>query len=233
MEVTLKGLPEEAKELLDLIDQLPSMVGAPAFDRDDEWLIVDIAKFIVDGYRKMSVNDVRHAFVLAAQRKLYDEARRVVEASTYGAKMNINVVGKVLSAYQESLRLERSRPKGSSMFPQGSTKRIEEPKKEKISPEDAYDLLVDMCRKEKKMPDFFMLYSSVFKYLKSIDAFKDWGKEKKDELTKVASNVVAKTSVNVGRWAIGKDDRKAEQDKALKEVVVKKYFEENILNNGN
>lgn len=222
----LKSLPDEAKELLDTIDLMPTMVGAPPFTRDDEWIIVSIAKFIVSEYPKFGIYDVQKAFSMGAKRELRDESHNIVEINTYGQKISVNLIGKVLAAYR--LHKERQRAAGSNMFPL-KKKMIEAPKKEeeRMTPKLAYKMLVEECRKEGQLPKYFFLYSMVYRYVKKHRGrylFNLWGKESLKKMKRRSEDIVKGRNGALSlsnRIRIAKDS-----EKQFRELCVRRYFEE-------
>lgn len=225
----LKSLPDEAKMLLDVIDLMPTMVGAPIFTKDDEWLIVMIAKFIVNEYPKLKVYDIQKAFSMGAKRELRNEKHDVVDISTFGQKVSVNLVGRVLNAYEEHKRIDRMR--GSNMFPSGNEgqKKIESPKNEpeKMTPKIAYNMLVDECRSEGKLPKHFYLYSMVYRYVKKHRGrylFDLWGKK---ELKKIRAKAGLTVSTKDGAMSLSNRlNAKKSTNKQFMELCVKKYFNE-------
>jgi hypothetical protein len=215
-------LPKEGKRLLNYIDYLPSKIGAPPFEADEEWLIIDIAKFVVDNYRFLMDHDrIPHAFDMAASGKLLDDKLKPIRISTYGQKMSCNVVGEVLTAYHEMLKRDAARPKMVSQ------RQIEAPKST-MTDKDAYDLLVAECEKEGKLPELFFLWKSVYKYLKEINAFDSWSDAEKNALKAQAKVMTPKKSGHV--ISVIKEENKKGEIAKLKELCVKKYFKESVLN---
>ena len=222
----LKNIPDEAKMLLDVIDLMPTMVGAQIFTKDDEWLIIMIAKFIVTVYPKLKVYDIQKAFSMGAKRQLRNEKHDIVDISTFGQKVSINLIGKVLNAYEEHKRIERM--SGSGMFP-SKVKRIEAPKNEpeKMTPKIAYNMLVDECRKEGKLPKHFYLYSMVYRYVKKHRGrylFDLWGKK---ELKKLRAKAGLTVITKDGAMSLANRlNAKKSTNKQFMELCVKKYFNE-------
>ncbi len=222
----LRSLPDEAKELLDAIDLMPTMVGAPIFTKDDTWIIVSIAKFIVTEYPKLTLFDVQKAFSMGAKRELRNEKHEIVEVSSFGQKISANLVGKVLSAYEESKR--RDRANGTKMFP-SQLKSIEGPKKEsgKMTPKTAYGMLVDECSASGKLPEHFYLYSMVYSYVKKHrgrDLFRKWGKDELKKMRRIAADRVKSRNGSISlsnRLKVGKNS-----EKEFKEMCVRRYFKE-------
>ncbi len=218
-------IDDSVKDLLNYIDHLPSMVGAEPFSINDEWLIMNIAKFILEQYGNLKPEEIHLAFTLAAKRRLKDENHKVVDATTYGQKLSINIVGKVLTAYQEGVRRVKSEPERLKSVQM--SKRIEA-SRNTMDPKDAYDLLVKLCEEEGEFPKMFFLYSNVGNYLKSIDAFKDWSDKKKNELRARAEDLVPSTKTGSLTRA-NPEERKRKVLDMRRELFIKKWFEENVI----
>jgi len=66
----ISQIPKELQAMLDVVDLLPGRVGCRVFEKEDEWMIADIAKFIIEEYKELSPQEVLTAFTLAAKRQL-------------------------------------------------------------------------------------------------------------------------------------------------------------------
>lgn len=144
--------------LISTITQLPSMVGCQEFPSTPQGmnLIKLIQDFINEEY-KYSGDTVKKAFMLAAKQELYLDNKRI-DGSTFGQHLSVNVVGKVLTAYKETLRNKNARPQGYN-YNQLPPKRTEN-----ISDEDAYDLVLKWAKREGK-PPFGAPYIGAYRYL--------------------------------------------------------------------
>jgi len=95
--------------MLKAIDALPFYIGAKPFG-DDETPIIMIANFIWRRFPKVDPAVLVDAFELAASGDLMLDGKRV-NANTYGNRLDIEFVGRVLKAYQLRQRAEAARPK--------------------------------------------------------------------------------------------------------------------------
>jgi hypothetical protein len=143
--------------LVSTITQLPSMVGCQEFPNSPQGmnLIKLIQDFINEEY-KYNSDTVRKAFMLAAKQELYLDNKRI-DASTFGQHLSVNVVGKVLTAYKEHQRQNKSRPGYNPM-------QLPEFKKKPITPKEAHEMIVEWINRDRKLP-FAAPYHLAYKYL--------------------------------------------------------------------
>jgi hypothetical protein len=161
MVLAMKTLPQEGLDLLEAIDFLPSRVGCKPFAKGDDWMIVDIAKFIIEEYPKLLAQEVLKAFTLAATRKLLDEKNRPVSVDTFGNYLSIKVVGAVLTAYQRNVKAFSRAPKFHHV-----KNSIEEVVRNSITKKESYEMLIEYCdRDDKKIPNFFALWRGACEHL--------------------------------------------------------------------
>lgn len=145
--------------LVSTITQLPSMVGCQEFPNSPQGmnLIKLIQDFINEEYHYNS-DTVRKAFMLAAKQELYLDNKRI-DASTFGQHLSVNVVGKVLTAYKEHVRKGKARPGyNQNQLPEAPVK--------KITPAEAWDLVLKWFKEEGQPPQFAP-YLSAYEYLLS------------------------------------------------------------------
>lgn len=144
--------------LVSTITQLPSMVGCQEFPNSPQGmaLIKLIQDFINEEY-KYSGATVRKAFMMAAKQELYLDGKRI-DASTFGQHLSVNVVGRVLTAYKESVRDGNARPSGYN------SKQLPEAPVKKITPAEAHDQILKWCKEDGKLP-FGAPYLHAYNYL--------------------------------------------------------------------
>lgn len=212
-------LPQEVRDMLNTIDLLTTKVGCKPFDAsdEDEILIIEIARFVVAGYKGMTAAEVVKAFDLAAQRKLVFEGK-TVNLSTYAQKLSANLVGLVLTAYVTHCNALRAQAAG---YVERQPKRIDhEPIR--MTPQQAYDMLVQMCGEEKVIPQIFGPWATVYEHLLEADLITDWSE---DKIKGIRDDAKKKLTRGV---AISRMDRIGEDsiDRAMKELSVIRYLEE-------
>ena len=224
-EQDMKNLPQEAKDLLNFIDVMPTMVGAPIFQSKDTWLIVEIAKFIVSEYPKFTLFDIQKAFTMGAKRELRTDSG-VVDISTFGQKVSVNSVGKVLAAYTEYKNELRARP--SSMFPT-AVKAIGPKKEGRITQKDAYHMLIDYVKKDGgEIPEFFGLWDFVYSYVKrkkGDELDRKWGEEEMALMMRRASLLT--TDIGGGFKNIA--SRTKDKEGKFAELYIRRYFKEIVI----
>ncbi len=96
--------------LISTLKNLPSLVGCKDFPNDTQGmaLLKDIQDFL-NKHSPIQGGNLREAFELAAARKLLLNGK-LIEPDTFGQHLSVNIVGKVVAAYNEYKRNERSRP---------------------------------------------------------------------------------------------------------------------------
>ncbi len=102
----------ERVDLLKAIDKLPYYIGAEPFG-NDEAPIELLCNFIVRRYPNIRAASLLDAFELAAAGQLFTDSQPV-DVRTYGKHIHMELAGRVLSAYAEKLRGERTRPKAGA-----------------------------------------------------------------------------------------------------------------------
>jgi hypothetical protein len=168
-------ITQEVREILDVIDLLPARLGCKAFDEslEDVILIIMLGRFVVSEYPGITAAEVDKAFKLAAKAELMLDGKPIV-LSTYGHKMNEAMMGRVLTAYTRHLQHIRSQAAG--FVPRNKT--LPDVKSEPITPEQAYEMLVEYCGESKVLPAIFGLYSTVYQYLLESETITDWPEER-------------------------------------------------------
>lgn len=156
--------------LITTITELPKLVGCHDFPNDQQGmqLIKLIQDFINDEYR-FDGKTVTEAFKKAVKRELYLDGKRV-DPSTFGQHLSVNVVGQVLTAYKESVRDGKARPQGYN------PRQLPEAPVNKITPNEAHDLIVKWCKEEGKLP-LGAPYNIAFRYLLENGLVKDVSNE--------------------------------------------------------
>lgn len=217
-------IPKELYEMLDVVDLLPSRVGCKTFEKQDEWMIADIAKFIIEEYKGLSPQEVLTAFTLSAKRQLSFNGK-IVDLSTWGQKLSVNMVGLVLTAYKEHLFIISKNPQfvhrpNQKAIEQGGTK---------LTNKSAYEMLIDMCEKDKVIPKLFALWGRVFEYLKVSDKLEFLSTEEiKDVEAKAKLLADAEAQRNKGivqRRQYMRHDYKRELESNFQRLIVIKYLE--------
>ena len=107
-------------------------------------LVEDIDRFINEQYR-MNAQDVLNAFDKAATHQLFLDGKRV-DPSTFGRYLSRATVGKVLTAYKESNQQKKSQPTS------GNWDQLGEYKKQLITNEQAWELVVRFTKEDGKFP---------------------------------------------------------------------------------
>lgn len=144
--------------LVSTITQLPSMVGCQDFpDTPQGMALVKLIQDFINEEYKYNGETVKKAFMLAAKQELYLDNKRI-DASTFGQHLSVNVVGRVLTAYKEKLRLGNARP------PQYNVNQLPQKRTVNISDEDAYELVLKWTKKEGK-PPLGAPYLGAYRYL--------------------------------------------------------------------
>lgn len=143
--------------LISTIKELPTMVGCQEFPNSPQGmaLIKLIQDFINEEYH-YSGETVRKAFMMAAKQELYLDGKRI-DASTFGQHLSVNVVGRVLTAYKEHQRQNKSRPGYNPM-------QLPEVKKKPITPQEAHEMIVEWINRDRKLP-FAAPYHLAYQYL--------------------------------------------------------------------
>lgn len=134
------------------------IIGCEDFPKSEhgKLLIEDIANFINKNYH-YSGQTVIKAFEMAATHSLFLDGKRV-DPSTFGKYLSRSSVGKVLTAYKESVRDGNARPTGYNPM------QLPEAPVKKITPAEAHDLILKWCKEDKKLP-FVAPYLHAYKYL--------------------------------------------------------------------
>lgn len=145
-------------ELTSTVLQLPSMVGCQDFPNTPQGmkLVKLIQDFINEEYN-YSGEVVKKAFMMAAKQELYLDNKRV-DASTFGQHLSVQVVGKVLTAYKETLRQSNARPQGYSY------KQLPEAPKKLITNKESWELILQLT-KDEGQPPMFAPYRGAYNYL--------------------------------------------------------------------
>jgi hypothetical protein len=215
-------IPESLYAMLDIVDLLPTRIGCKHFDAADEWIIADIAKFIIEEYKKLSPEEVLNAFTLAAKRKLYFQDKPL-NPSTYGQKLNVSVVGYVLTAYKQQMAQEGLVPK----YVPRNQKQLGAPST-KMNPKDAYDMLVGFYEKDDwKAPKIFGLWGMVHTYLIKAKKYDFNPKEVLafEEKAKQMSLKDASRGTGVERLRV--DPKELESN--FKHIAVTEYFNKHVI----
>ena len=136
------------------------LIGCEDFPKSEQGkiLIEDLEKFINDRY-KYSAKQLIEAFTMASTYELYLDGKRV-DPSTFGKHLSRASVGKILTAYREHLKDSNARPSGynKNQLPEAPVK--------KITPSEAWDLVLKWFKKEGQPPQFAP-YLSAYEYLLS------------------------------------------------------------------
>ena len=188
-----------------VLTRIPTYVGCSDFPSTSQGmsLIAIISEFINDEFPLMKPDDITNAFKAAASGKLMDNGRKI-EPNTYGQYLSAGVVGKVLSAYKDFNKGERSRPQGYNPNQIQSYKgRLDTPHTP-ITPIEAYELIFKWCNADNALP-FVAPYDICYQYL----------------LEKKAVRKVSE-SKRTGRYA--------GMHINLKRQSVEQYFIKNVLN---
>lgn len=137
---------------------LPTIIGCEEFPKSEhgKLLIEDICNFINKNYQ-YSGKTVVEAFEKAAMHDLYLDGKRV-DPSTFGKYLSRSSVGKILTAYKESVRDGKARPQGYNY------KQLPEAPVKKITPQEAHDLILKWCKEDGKLP-LAAPYNIAFRYL--------------------------------------------------------------------
>lgn len=137
---------------------LPTIIGCEEFPKSEhgKLLVEDICNFINKNYQ-YSGKTVIEAFEKAAMHDLYLDGKRV-DPSTFGKYLSRSSVGKILTAYKESVRDGKARPQGYDY------KQLPEAPVKKITPSEAHELILKWCKEEGKLP-FAAPYNIAYKYL--------------------------------------------------------------------
>ncbi len=153
-----KGLrkSDDVKAMLKAVDHLPFYIGAKPFG-DDETPIVMISNFIWKRFPKVDATALVEAFELAASGDLMLDGKRV-NANTYGNRLDIEFVGRVLKAFQLRQRSEAARPKMVQ-----ETNLLEAPKVDKAW---HWEQIIDKAKETGEVPAF-MQYTLAYDYLVS------------------------------------------------------------------
>lgn len=144
---------------------MPQIIGCADFPTDVQGMkrVKLIQDFINEEY-KMDGKTVISAFKMASKQELYLDGRRI-DPSTFGHQLSVNVVGKVLTAYKEHLRLGKSSPRyNPNQLPPHETK--------KLTPEEAHDLILKWTKEERQTPDIAP-YVTAYRYLLGHGLVKD------------------------------------------------------------
>jgi hypothetical protein len=135
------------------------LIGCEDFPKSEQGkiLIEDLEKFINDRY-KYSAKQLIEAFTMASTYELYLDGKRV-DPSTFGKHLSRASVGKILTAYKEHVRKGNARPGyNQNQLPEAPVK--------KITPAEAWDLVLKWFKEEGKPPQFAP-YLSAYEYLLS------------------------------------------------------------------
>ena len=134
------------------------LIGCEDFPKSEQGkiLIEDLEKFINDRY-KYSAKQLIEAFTMASTYELYLDGKRV-DPSTFGKHLSRASVGKILTAYREHLKDSNARPSGynQNQLPEAPVK--------KITPAEAWDLVLKWFKEEGQPPQFAP-YLSAYQYL--------------------------------------------------------------------
>ena len=215
-------IPQDLYAMLDIVDLLPTRIGCKHFDAADEWIIADIAKFIIEEYKKMTPEEVLNAFTLAAKRSLYFQDKPL-NPSTYGQKLNISVVGYVLTAYKQQMSQEALQPK----YVPRNQKAIGAGEG-KMTKKAAYEMLVKMYEKDGwKPPTLFGLWGMVHDYLVAAKKY-DFDKAKVLELEAEAKANATAEKDRLPGISRKKFDQK-ELESEFKRLAVKEYFNNHVI----
>lgn len=136
------------------------LIGCEDFPKSEQGkiLIEDLEQFINDRY-KYSAKQLIEAFTMASTYELYLDGKRV-DPSTFGKHLSRASVGKILTAYREHLKDSNARPSGynRNQLPEAPVK--------KITPAEAWDLVLKWFKEEGQPPQFAP-YLSAYDYLLS------------------------------------------------------------------
>lgn len=142
-----------------VIKTIPTYVGCNDFPQgtQGEQLKAIISEFINEQFPLLKPDDITQAFKLSAAGKLYENGKKI-EPNTYGQFLSAALVGRVLSAYVEYQKNERSRPSGynPNQLPAHETK--------PITPAEAHDLILKWCKEDGELPEIAP-YGIAYKYL--------------------------------------------------------------------
>ena len=132
--------------LVSTISELPKLIGCQDFPSSQQGmqLIKLISDFINEEYQ-YSGQQVTEAFKMAVKRQLYLDNKRI-DPSTFGQYLSINVVGQVLTAYKESKQQTKAQPT------KGNWDQLGEYKKQLITNEQAWELVVRFTKEDGKFP---------------------------------------------------------------------------------
>lgn len=152
--------PDDMRQLLRTIDELPSYVGAVPFG-EDPTPIIALANFIIKRFPSIRSKTLVEAFEMGAAGELWDGKNRV-SVKSYGRPLSIDLVGDILRAFTEHQRLERMRP--PKAIPQ--THRLEAGDN-RATPEGLFNSLLSEIKQTGEAPEFFA-YKLVHDHLVSI-----------------------------------------------------------------
>lgn len=156
---------EERIALKKAIDQLHLIVGAAPFGADEK-PIDYLASFIVRRYPNIRAENLIDAFELAAAKQLF-LGNQIVEVKTFGQPVHGDLVGSVLTAYCEKLRVERVRPKTS----------VEQAEEERFrpTPQWHYEYMLRQIQEEGELPAI-QLWETIYGYMVTLGLVKAWRK---------------------------------------------------------
>ena len=142
-----------------VIKLIPTYVGCNDFPNgaQGEQLKAIISEFINEQFPWMKPDNITEAFKLSAAGKLFDNGKKI-EPNTYGQLLSAALVGRVLSAYVDYKKTERSRPSGYN------PNQLGEASVQKITPEEAYSMIVKFIKEDGEFP-LGAPYRSCYLYL--------------------------------------------------------------------
>jgi len=141
-----------------VLTRIPTYVGCIDFEGSQGMALVALlSEFINEEFPLMNPDEVTSAFKAAASGKLMENGRKI-EPNTYGKHLSANVVGKVLSAYQDFQKGERARPSGYN------PNQLGEGKVNLITPKESHELIVGWISSDGCMP-FAAPYATAYRYL--------------------------------------------------------------------
>ena len=156
---------QERIDLKKAIDSLHLIVGAAPFGSDEK-PIDYLASFICRRYPHIRAEQLIDAFELAAAKQLF-MGNQIVEVKTFGQPVHGDLVGSVLTAYCEKMRIERIRPK--TCFEQAEEERF------RPTPQWHYEFMLKQIAEEGVLPAI-QLWETIYGHMTTLGLVKPWKK---------------------------------------------------------
>jgi hypothetical protein len=157
---------EERIALKKAIDTLHLIVGAAPFG-SDEAPIDYLAGFITRRYPNIRAEQLLEAFEMAAAKQLF-LGNKLVEVNTYGQPVHGDLVGSVLTAYNERARQIAAAPKRNEPAPDGGDHF-------KPTPQWHYEFLLKQINEDGELPAV-QLWETIYAHMVVLGIVKAWKK---------------------------------------------------------